>query len=364
VNATFGGGGACFDKRRGRLNPFLLGGTGIAIADGDNPMGRTSGVLASILIGLLGGAGQAADPPKVIATGDWSKAMADSHGYAVRGRLVLCEKAWGADGRREVSVYLELQDAKDFVSGEPAKIFCDFGKSDFRPEYKGGLKCELRDKNKKPVKSSPFLFSGAVPQSEWVTLPSDATFRLRASPFGINRIRAMAVAPDAGSLWVIEDDDANEYFLSGTFTADPDSDRKLPADGHVWRGTLDLPAVRVVQPKKLKLVNEWLGQFDDKKLVEHAPAKGYITSEAEWKKLWTAWRPTEELPAVDFTKHLVLVGTGGSYPLAHDVRVTDQGELMIRLSPRVPPKLAPGYGIAVIERDPLKTIQGKAIVPD
>lgn len=327
-------------------------------------MTRVSGGVAGLLLWALGGAGQAADPPIAVATGDWSKAVADSRGYAVRGRLVLCERAWGADGRREVSVYVELQDAKDSVGGESAKIFCDFGKTDHRPEYKGGLKCELRDKDKKPVKSSPFPFSGAVPKSEWVTLPSDATVRLRASPFGINRLWAMAVAPDTGSLWVIEHDDANEYFLSGTFTADPDSDRKLPADGHVWRGSLDLPAVRVVQPTKLKLVNEWMGQLDDKKLAELAPAKGYITNEAEWKKLWKAWRPTEEAPAVDFTKHLVLVGTGGSYPLAHDVRVADQGELMIRLSPRVPPKLAPGYGIAVIERGPVKSIRGKAVVPD
>ena len=211
-------------------------------------MVRTSGVLAGILIWALGGSGQATDPPKVIATGDWSKPVTDSRGRAVRGRLVLCEKVVG-DDRREVAVYVELQDASDSI-GETVQLFCDLGRTDFRPEYKGGLRCELRDKDKRPVKPAPFAFSGGVPQSEWVTLPSDATIRLRASPFGIHRPKAMAIAPDLGSLWVIGDDDANEYFLSGTFTVDPAADRKPPGEGHVWRGTIDLPAVRTVNQRK------------------------------------------------------------------------------------------------------------------
>jgi len=211
-------------------------------------MVRTSGVLAGILIWALGGSGQAADPPKVLATGDWSKPVADSRGRAVRGRLVLCEKVVG-DDRREVAVYVELQDASDSVGGT-VQLFCDFGRTDFRPEYKGGLRCELRDKDKRPVKPAPSAFSGGVPQSEWVALPSDATIRLRASPFGIHRPKAMALAPDASTLWVIGDDDANEYSLSGTFTVDPAADRKPPGEGHVWRGTIDLPAARIVNQRK------------------------------------------------------------------------------------------------------------------
>jgi hypothetical protein len=211
-------------------------------------MVRASGVLAGILVLALGGAAQAADPPKVIAAGDWSKPVADSRGRAVRGRLVLCEKVVSAD-RREVRVYVELQDASDSVGGT-LQLFCDFGRTDFRPEYKGGLRCELRDKDKRPVKPTSFPFSGAIPNSEWVMLPSDATIRLRASPFGIHRLKAMAIAPDVSTLWVIGDGDGNEYFLSGTFTIDPDADRKPISEGHVWRGTIDLPAVRIVNQRK------------------------------------------------------------------------------------------------------------------
>ncbi len=207
-----------------------------------------SGALAGLLLWALGGPAQASDPPKLIAAGGWSKPVADGRGRAVRGRLVLCEKAVSED-RREVAVYVELQDASASVGGS-MRLFCDLGRTDFRPGYKGGLRCELRDKDRRPVKPAPFAFSGGVPRPEWVTLPSDATIRLRASPFGIHRPKAMAICPGLGSVWVIGDGDATEHFLSGTFTVDPAADRIPPGEGHVWRGTVVLPAVRVVNQRK------------------------------------------------------------------------------------------------------------------
>jgi hypothetical protein len=55
----------------------------------------------------------------------------------------------------------------------------------------------------------------------------------------------MAIAPDLVTLWVIAGDDPAEYFLSGTFTAEPAADNKPPAAERVWRGTLVLPAARI-----------------------------------------------------------------------------------------------------------------------
>jgi hypothetical protein len=208
-------------------------------------MVRTGVVLLAITSGGLGEFGHAAEGLKTIAAGEWSKAVADSRAYALRGRLVLCEKRLG-DDRREVAV---LQDASEAVGGS-MRLFCDFGKTDFRPKYKGGLQCELRDKDKQPVKSTSYPFGGAIPKSQWVTLPTDATIRLRASPFGVHRVKAMAITPHLGKLWVIGDDDPNEYFLSGTFTVDPVADRIPPGEEHVWRGTIDLPAVRIVNQRK------------------------------------------------------------------------------------------------------------------
>jgi hypothetical protein len=207
-------------------------------------MFRTHAVWIGIILSAVFECGPVTGQQTVIAEGDWSKPVADTRGYSVRGRLVLCEKA-RSDDRREVAVYVELQDANEFIGGS-MRIFCDFGNTDFRPEYQGGLRCELVDKDKTPVLSKPFAFSGAVPASEWVTLPADATIRLRASPFGIHQLKAMAISPQLSQLWVIADDDHKEYFMSGTFKVDPDAGRRTIEDPHIWRGTIVLPTVRIV----------------------------------------------------------------------------------------------------------------------
>jgi hypothetical protein len=211
-------------------------------------MVRTLALIGGVMLAPANDLAQAAGGPKEVAAGAWSKPVADSRGYAIRGRLVLCEKRAG-DGRREVAVYVELQDASESAGGS-MRLFCDMGKTDLRPEYKGGLQCELRDREKKPVKPTSYPFSGAVPKSDWVTLPSDATIRLRASPFGVHRAKAMAISPEPGKLWVIGDDDQSEYFLSGKFTVDPTAGRDSVEDPHIWRGKIDLPAVRIVNSQK------------------------------------------------------------------------------------------------------------------
>ena len=182
-----------------------------------------------------------------IATGEWSKPVADSRAYALRGRLVLCERVI-SDERHEFAIFVELQDATDSI-GQGMRLYCDMGKTDFRPEYKGGLSCELVDGNKKPVATTGFPFGGAVPKSEWVSLPTQATIRLRASPFGIHRPKAKAICPHLGQMWVIADNDPKDYFLSGKFTIDPEEGKKSVADPHIWRGTLDLPSLKITNKR-------------------------------------------------------------------------------------------------------------------
>lgn len=125
-----------------------------------------------------------------------------------------------------------------------------------------------------------------------------------------------------------------------------------------------LARVEFAEGRKLEMVQEWSGILTDKKLTELAPGDGFVTNESAWKDLWQAWRPNEELPEVDFSKHLVLVSLGGMYPVGHDVRVTDQGDLRIWISPRVPGKPGHGYGISLIQRADIKSIFGKALKSD
>jgi hypothetical protein len=155
-------------------------------------------------------------------------------------------------------VYVELQDISASV-GRSMRLFCNLGDANFRPEHKRGLQCELLDKDGHPVPSAAFAFSGGIPRSEWVTLPSDATVRLRCSPFGVYRTDALAISPHLGKLWVIADDDPREYFLSGSFTVDPAGHLLPPGKGseiapadveHVWRGTIVLPAVRIASARR------------------------------------------------------------------------------------------------------------------
>lgn len=215
--------------------------------NGVRDMLRMAGLILSVFLWSIGDVGHA-DPPTILHTGEWSKAVSDTRGNSVRGRLVLGGKGIG-EGRRAIIVYVELEDASSSVR-ESMRIFCDMGRTDFRPEYNPGLHCELLDKDKKPVPSQGFPFSGAVPRSEWISLPADAAIRLRATPFGIHRPGAMAICPHLGKLWVINDGDPNEYFLAGRFIADPNANQAGLNGGNVWRGTLQLPPIRIVNSKK------------------------------------------------------------------------------------------------------------------
>jgi hypothetical protein len=195
----------------------------------------------------------ALEPPKVVAAAEWSKAVTDTDGYALRARLVLCERDVIVGGRadfprqqqHEMITYLELQDAGERVA-QSMRIFCDLGKSDFRPEYKGGLHCELLDKDNRKVAPSAFPFGGGVPLSQWVTLPPDATLRLRCSPFAGSRADGFNVAPGLGMHWTIATNDPKEYTLAGSFTVEPGDDQLIVNQpDHIWRGTITLSPVKI-----------------------------------------------------------------------------------------------------------------------
>jgi hypothetical protein len=173
------------------------------------------------------------------AVGDWSKDVSDSRGYALRGRLVVSERKRGDDF--EYPIYVELQDARESVGGT-TRVFCDFNAGNTGAT---GLKCELRDSDNKLVAPTSYPFGGATPASEWVLIPSDGGIRLRSSPFGVFREKAIALTPSIGVLWSIPSGDSADYFLSGTFKVDPDEGRNEVQDPQIWRGTLELPAVRI-----------------------------------------------------------------------------------------------------------------------
>src|SRR5437660_1551199 len=56
---------------------------------GDSIMLRSGLLLCGFILSAGSCTSRAAEPPKVLATGDWSKPVADNRGRALRGRLVL-----------------------------------------------------------------------------------------------------------------------------------------------------------------------------------------------------------------------------------------------------------------------------------
>ncbi len=212
-------------------------------------MWKIGGIFVIVLFLWCAAVAQAKEPAKIIATGEWSQAVKDHEDYALRARILLGERpvVLGGRERHEIITYIELQDASEAV-GRSMQLFCDFGKTDFRPENKSGLDFELLDKDKHPIGSGPYAFSGGVPASQCLTLPSDGTIRLRTSPFGVSDATGLAIAPSLGKLWVLQPGDGTEYALAATFTVDP-SKAVAPANAspneHVWHGTIVLPPVRI-----------------------------------------------------------------------------------------------------------------------
>ena len=121
--------------------------------------------------------------------------------------------------------------------------------------------------------------------------------------------------------------------------------------------SITFAAAPVVEPTGM-----WSGKIKDESLRKLAPKSGFIADAETWKKLWTAWRPDEEMPKVDFTKELILVGTvPGPNQVVMRTTLTDKGNVkLIVFGTEI---AGPGFGYKLIKisRQGVKTVNGKAI---
>lgn len=197
------------------------------------------------LAACLWAGGRAARAAEVVelAAGEWSAPVADARGYALRGRLLVCEAHPRSD-LVDIAVYVELQEVSNFIGGELA-VYCEMGKTDFSGDYPYGLSCEMLDAAGESVPQQTAAFGGAVPRSRWVVLGADDAVRLRVNPFGIRRREGEPGLPLMvdGSFWFLRADDPQTYALRGAFGAGLPGDPAPPADAHVWQGRLELPPV-------------------------------------------------------------------------------------------------------------------------
>jgi hypothetical protein len=118
--------------------------------------------------------------------------------------------------------------------------------------------------------------------------------------------------------------------------------------------------------KEIKPIQEWKGGLpkeEDELLRKEAHKNGYIANQKDWEKLWKAWRGKEELPKIDFDKQLVTVGTatGSTNTLLPKIDLSDEGDLRFNFGFTQDGSPGFAYMILVIDREGIKTINGKPI---
>lgn len=106
----------------------------------------------------------------------------------------------------------------------------------------------------------------------------------------------------------------------------------------------------------------WSGKIKDESLRKLAPKSGFIADADTWKKLWTTWRPDEELPKVDFAKELILVGTvPGPNLVIMRPTIDDEGNVKFIAGGTKIGGPGFGYKLVKIAKEGVKTVNGKAV---
>ena len=181
--------------------------------------------------------------PAVIGVGEWSEPVSDGDGYTLRGRLVVCDdRPAGASGHARV--YLELEHMFKGAFPSALEVYHDVQGT--------ALNLELRDGHDQPVPRTPMAIRAPMLPPCWITLPVDATMRLRGDLYHLS----VTPKPDGllillgNGTWIIPANAAGEFSLSGTFT--PSADHPSALKYHIWHGTLKLPKVKIPPSKAVK----------------------------------------------------------------------------------------------------------------
>jgi hypothetical protein len=115
----------------------------------------------------------------------------------------------------------------------------------------------------------------------------------------------------------------------------------------------------------VKILKQWKGgssRKQDNNLWQAAPPGGVIAGPKAWAKLWQAWHPGQQPPAVDFSEELLLVAAGQGPNYIHLYPLTlDAGDLRFQWG--ITEKGGPGfvYRILKVSRAGIKTVNGKLL---
>ncbi|MBI1249595.1 hypothetical protein GC197_17360 [bacterium] len=115
-------------------------------------------------------------------------------------------------------------------------------------------------------------------------------------------------------------------------------------------------------PQGIKPIESWAGKIKESPLRKLAPKSGFIADAKAWEELWTAWRPGKDLPEVDFSQSLILVGIVPGPNLVIMVPMMDeQGNVKFVVGGTKIGGPGFGYKFVKIAKEGVKTINGKSI---
>jgi hypothetical protein len=117
-------------------------------------------------------------------------------------------------------------------------------------------------------------------------------------------------------------------------------------------------AAAAEEPKATETVNI-SSSIEDPVLIREAPPSGVIVSQKTWEKLAATWE-IKDVPKVDFTKEILIVGTwrGTSFKFLNEVK---NGDLTIELIGDKDVRPGFRYKIISVQRDGIKSVGGKEL---
>ena len=106
----------------------------------------------------------------------------------------------------------------------------------------------------------------------------------------------------------------------------------------------------------------WQGKIEDESLRRLALDEGFLADAKSLEKVWKAWRPNEDVPTVDFSKEIILVGVvGGPNRVGIQPALDEKGDLQFVVVGTLVDGPGFGYLLLKVSREGVKTVNLKRI---
>ncbi len=115
--------------------------------------------------------------------------------------------------------------------------------------------------------------------------------------------------------------------------------------------------------ERVPVIRRFSGNVADLNLLMLGPRSNIITTQKQWKTLWSQWRPDHDLYSVDLDKVLVLVETtpGPNRIFSNQLSRDSKGNLIYELAASEKAGAGFGYLIMVIDKSGVNSIKGRPI---